>query len=220
MTWLPVTVDQGSDRDSVLGLFPEQYANLRELHESAWAMNDAELLELCWLRMAQLLDCRRALEAEAAERLAELDDWQASDAFTPVQRAALAYVDQFVLDPNSVTQELNDELADLLSLRGLFELIAAVSTLEVCLRLCTLLDLDPRFPRGEPRVAAEAAAQDEAVPRADGIGLRDYYKSVIDRRFAQARITYGASVVRLSGVDPLTTESVRLRNATFQQCLY
>lgn len=197
MTWV------APDRDAALGLLPEPYANLRELHEAAWAMNDRELLERCWLRMAQALDSRfvDAGEPETASTAAE------------------AWTDQFVLDANSVTPELNQELErELGSLRGLYQFAAGLSTLEVALRACTLLDVDPQLPRGEP--AASDAPDAPPPPPADGIGLRKYYRSVIDRRFAQARITYGESVVRLAGVEPLTTEAVRLRNATFQQCLY
>jgi hypothetical protein len=202
MSWL------APNRDGALGLLPEQRANLEELHASAWAMNDEQLLELCWQRMARALDCRF------------VDGGSASAASTPAGRAALAWTDQFVLDASSVTPELNEALLhELGSLRALYQFASGVSTAEVTLRACVLLDVDPRLPRGEPEAAPEPDDA-PAPPPDDGLALRAYYKSAISRRFAQARVAYGKSVVRLAGVDALTTEAVRLRNATFQQCLY
>src|SRR5207244_6242880 len=94
VTWLRVAVSESPDHEAVFGLLPEQWDNLRELYASAWAMTDRELLELCWLRMAQTLGYRRLLGVDD-DRLQELDEWWRSDGFTETERAALNYVDYF-----------------------------------------------------------------------------------------------------------------------------
>jgi hypothetical protein len=221
VTWLPVKVAESPDYEAVFGLLPEQWANLREVYSCAWAMTDRELLELCRMRMAQTFDCPRPLGA-GDDRLRELDEWSTSDGFSETERAALNYVDHYILDCNAVTAEMNDELERSLgSPRALYQFVTALNTVEMIVRACVLLDLDGLLPQGErSRVADPGPDDGEAPPPTDGVGLRRHYRALIDTRFWQARAIYGASVVRLADVDALTTECVRLRNATFQQCRY
>ena len=53
MTWLPVPIDEGSERDSVLGLEPEPYEAIQRVLAAAWRVTDPQVLELCRIRLAQ-----------------------------------------------------------------------------------------------------------------------------------------------------------------------
>jgi hypothetical protein len=89
MTWLPLAETGLPERDAALGLKEEPYAALREVLTHAWRITDADLLELCRLRLAQLVDA----EAETADAdphlFRQLERWESSPEFTPEQRAAL-----------------------------------------------------------------------------------------------------------------------------------
>jgi hypothetical protein len=224
VTWLPSKKGNSPD-EAAFGLLPDQWAYLRELHAAAWGMTDHALLQLCRLRMAQSLGRRRwpGISDSTAQ---ELETWWTSARFTETERAALSYVDHFLLDCNAITPELNGTLQRCLgSLRALYQLVAAVNTVEGLLRACIVLDVDPQVSPGararvEHRPPAGPAGDDAEPPPTDELGLREVYRSVVDDRFWRARAVYGASVVRLAGIDPLATECLRLRNATYQQCHY
>jgi hypothetical protein len=198
MTWLPV--------ENAFGLLPEQWENLQEVHEAAWAMNDRDLLELARVRMARTLG-------------ADVDGYD--EPRTDTERAALDYIDHIVLDCNSVTPEHNIELERCLgSRKALYQFVAAANMVEAILRVCILLDLEPLGPPAVQDMVEADEPEDTGPPPAAGVELRKYYSAVIDKRYFHARAAYGESVVRLDGVDALTTEAVRLRNATFQHCRY
>jgi alkylhydroperoxidase family enzyme len=143
VTWLPVATDGSSERDAVLGLRPETYARHRELLETAAGAVDGELLELCRLRLAQILHCREELARHTAERAAEVESWEGSDAFTGTERAALAFVEQFVLDPVLVDRERVAGLEAAFGTSGAIDFTMAIAAHESSFRLSTLLDLAP-----------------------------------------------------------------------------
>ena len=143
MTWLPVTVDAPSERDAVLGLHPQAYARHRAFLDAAAAASDPDLLGPCRARMAQLLGCREELALHSAGELAELDSWERSAAYGGAQRAALAFVEQFVFDPSLVGRELVGDLERELGTSGVINFTTAIAAYEASLRLSTLLDLEP-----------------------------------------------------------------------------
>ena len=62
---------------------------------------------------------------------------------TDAQRAALAFVEQFILDPSRVGRELVADLEAELGTSGVIDFATAVAAYEASLRLATLLDLAP-----------------------------------------------------------------------------
>src|SRR5690625_4358329 len=110
MTWLPITVEGPNERDAVLGLHPQVYAQHRAFLEVCAAAVDADLLTLCRARMAQMLRCREELAAHSADLLADLKSWDRCSSFTAPQRSALEFVEQFIIDPSLVTRELVADL--------------------------------------------------------------------------------------------------------------
>jgi alkylhydroperoxidase family enzyme len=116
-TWFP---DAGVDAGASAGVL-EQVANLRPayaeaLHEveaAVWSQDqiEPELLELCRLRIAQMLGADEqltrppvAVVLEAAV-LAELRQWPTSDAFTERQRVGLGFAEQLVIDAQGVSDD-------------------------------------------------------------------------------------------------------------------
>ncbi len=159
MTWLPVTVDGPSERAAVLGLQAEAFACYSELLEAAAAATDAELLEVCSARMAQMLGCREELARHSPERLAALESWERSPAITDRQRAALRFTEQFVFDPSLIDRELIDDLERELGAQSRPDIVAdgtvnfgteamvnfatAIAARESSMRLAALLDFAP-----------------------------------------------------------------------------
>jgi len=116
MTWLPATAAGATSFDRVFGLRPDLYADYRAFESLFWSSRpvDPVLIEICRLRIAQLLRCdpeqrRRSAPATAAglteQKISALDDWYHSMVFSEVERACLAFAEKFVLDPRGVTDE-------------------------------------------------------------------------------------------------------------------
>lgn len=61
------------------------------------------------------------------EKLAALQDYEASQAFGPLEKAALRYADGMTSTPVDVPQELFDRLAALLSEQQLVELTSSIA---------------------------------------------------------------------------------------------
>jgi alkylhydroperoxidase family enzyme len=143
MTWLPITRDAQTDRDAVLGLHPEAYARHRAFLRACAAVIEPDLLDLCKARMAQLLGCREELALHSPERLATLKSWERSRSLTAGQRTALAFVEQFLLDPSLVSRELVADLEGELGTQGVIDFAAVIAAYEASFRLSALLDLAP-----------------------------------------------------------------------------
>jgi alkylhydroperoxidase family enzyme len=143
MTWLPVEESAQSERDAVLGMHQEAYACHREYLEAATSASDPELLELCRALIASELGCREELARHSPERLAELQTWDRSTSFTPRERAALEFVDQFLVDPALISREVVGQLEADLGTTGVINFSNAIAAHEGSIRLATLLDLEP-----------------------------------------------------------------------------
>ena len=143
MTWLPINGDANNERDAVLGLHPEVYKHHRAFLEACGDAIDTELLELCKARMAQTLGCREELARHTPERLAQVESFSQSDTLTSLQRNALEFVDQFLLDPAMISPELAASLESHIGATGVIDFTTVISAFEASLRLSTLLDLEP-----------------------------------------------------------------------------
>ncbi len=90
---------------SVLGSrHPDVLAALPEMHDAAWRVTYADVLDLCRVRVAMLLGFEAGLAAPDldADRLADLAAWPTSPRFTSRERACLAFAEQFVIDVASM----------------------------------------------------------------------------------------------------------------------
>jgi AhpD family alkylhydroperoxidase len=116
MTWLAKQAP-GDGLDAVYGMLPRAYARHRELVAHLWrpGLVDPVVLELCRLRIAQLLRCAPELTARTPaalaaglteDRIARLAEWPIAPDYSAVERAALAFTEMYVIDPGAVTDEL------------------------------------------------------------------------------------------------------------------
>jgi alkylhydroperoxidase family enzyme len=121
MTWLSEQADGDDPLGRVFGLSPVVYEQYRELVDHVWqpGLISPVLLELCRLRMAQLIGCdfelaHRTPQAAAAglsdEKVAALRQWPTSPLFDAGERACLSFAESYVIDAHSVTDEQCAEL--------------------------------------------------------------------------------------------------------------
>jgi alkylhydroperoxidase family enzyme len=115
-TWFPQLAEGESVLDRVANLRPEYGAALRAVETELWAQDaiDPLSLELCRLRIAQLLRCDAAFaERTPAAVAAGLDEamvgmlprWSTDGLFDARQRACLGYAEQLLIDAQGVTDE-------------------------------------------------------------------------------------------------------------------
>jgi alkylhydroperoxidase family enzyme len=124
MTWLAKTADGETALDEVYGLIPDAYVRYQALAAHIWkpGLIDPVVLEVCRLRVAQIIRSDRDLAARTPEAIAagldeakigELSQWPTSASYSPKERAALGFAEMYVIDPGSVTDgqcaEVNEQ---------------------------------------------------------------------------------------------------------------
>lgn len=139
--------------EDAFGLRPELYADWQAFNDLFWTERLVEptLLELCRIRVAQILGCaaeerRRTPQAVAAgfdeALVAELADWPRSQRFSAVQRACLRLTDGFVLDPHGVTDADAAAVAARLPPPEMMALIEALAVFDGFTRFRLILGLE------------------------------------------------------------------------------
>jgi alkylhydroperoxidase family enzyme len=112
---------------------------------------DPVVLELCRLRVAQLLGDepelrRRTPEAVAAgldeAAVAELSSWPTSPRFAPAPRVALGLAEQFVVDPHGVSDDQMAEVRAHVGDAGVVALTTALGLFDGFARMRTTLRED------------------------------------------------------------------------------
>jgi hypothetical protein len=135
-TWLPdvAHTDGESEFDAVFGLRPDLFAAYRDFESMFWthALLDAEILDACRARCAQLL---RAAGAPVEP--------VAADDPTSALAACLTLAEQFVIDPHSVTAEMRDAVVRHVGDAGLVALVEALAVFDGFTRVRTVLGIAP-----------------------------------------------------------------------------
>ena len=128
-------------------LAPEAYAKLLSLGHYINTATTLEpvLLGLVYLRASTLNGCGFCKGMHAAElrhhhepetRIAAIADWQASDAFTPRERAALAWTDRLTrLDGHEVPEEAYAAVSEFFHDKDLADLTFAIANINAWNRL-------------------------------------------------------------------------------------
>ncbi|MCJ7438839.1 MAG: carboxymuconolactone decarboxylase family protein [Acidimicrobiia bacterium] len=170
-TWLPDQAEGlGPDAtgfDRVFGLRPDLSAPFREFYAVFWRdrLVDPVVLELCRLRVAQLLGCASEMEVRyegalrggmTEEMVAELAQWPTSEHFIDAQRAALAFAEQFVIDPRGIKGAVRDALREHFTLPEVVAITEALALFDGFMRFRLMLGVEGPT---EPAEAAEAAAR-------------------------------------------------------------
>jgi AhpD family alkylhydroperoxidase len=154
-SWLPVEADGVTTLDRVFGLVPEAYDAYRRLDGALWDPDlvDPALLELCRLRIAQLVGCDAELvvrhdEARAAgiteAKIGELRQWPTSSHYADGDRAVLNFAEKFVIDASSVDDEDCAGLREHLSDPEIAALTTAVALFDAMARFQVALGVGSR----------------------------------------------------------------------------
>jgi len=109
--------------DRVFGLRPDLQQPYDDFAGLFWhrPLLDPVVLELCRLRVAQLLGCDAETAVRYApavasglrdEQVSRLAEWPSADCFTDAQRGVLAFAEQFVIDPHGVDDVMRATLAE------------------------------------------------------------------------------------------------------------
>jgi alkylhydroperoxidase family enzyme len=225
-----MTSSFGSSFDAVLALRPDLGAPYREFVGLFWARRlvDPVTLELCRLRVAQLLGGREdlalrtrpALDAGLTdEHVARLPEWRTAACFTDAQRAALGYAEQFVLDPHGVDDAMRTGLGGHLSPPEVVALTEALALFDGFTRLGVLF-ADEAAADAEVRVVdpARPASPLELPPDADPTITTSPLGEQPETLAAFLRL-YGTLWSHGTVPQPLK-EIARLRNARITDCGY
>lgn len=118
---------------------------LHAAHVAAWDVVDPVVLELCRLRIAQLLGCDAEIAVRTPAAIAagldeatvqQLASWPTSAAFGIRQRACLALCEQSLIDVSQVTSSQTDAVGAELGVQGLADFVSALLVIEQRQRLC------------------------------------------------------------------------------------
>ena len=153
MSWLPLPATElGRDPfERVFALRPNLFETWRDFSSLFWTRRlvDPSVLELCRLRVAQLLGARypqsvRTPEAQAAglpeARIAALASWRTSS-FTHTERACLRFAEQFVLDAKGITDADAAAVVGALGDAGTVAFVEALAIFDGFARFCCSLDI-------------------------------------------------------------------------------
>ena len=138
----------GSDAvsfDDVVGARPEYAAALRDTEDAIWnqTLVSPTILELCRLRISQILGCGAALEYRTPRALADgfdealvdsLTSWPTSDCFDRRLRACLGYAEQLLIDAQEVSDDLCRAVIDEVGEGGFLVLTYACGLFETTQR--------------------------------------------------------------------------------------
>jgi len=116
-TWFPTSgagvATSASVLERVASLRPAYAAALRDVEAAVWGQDqlEPELLELCRLRIAQMLQADEQVTEPPGRVvldpvvLAQLRQWPTSDVFTERQRVCLGFAEQLLVDAQGVGDE-------------------------------------------------------------------------------------------------------------------
>lgn len=117
---------------------------VEQMLKAAWTGAEPALLMPCWLRMATLLDdqiafqaglgAARALGLDEA-KVAVLSEWPTHPLYSDAERVSIQLAEQVVFDVGAVEEANIDRLKDLLGDATTFNIVAALSMFDQCLRL-------------------------------------------------------------------------------------
>ena len=142
-----------ADLDSALGLRPDLAVPFRAFYAVFWRdrLVDPVVLELCRLRVAQLLGCaselevryRQAMDGGLTEEMVEvLAQWPTAACFDDPKRAALAFAEQFVLDPKGIRGAIRDDLRRYFTLPEVVAITEALALFDGFDRVRLVLGVD------------------------------------------------------------------------------
>lgn len=133
---MPTHVSTSDVLDSVLSSRPDVQRHLADAHEAAYRAVDPRLLDLCRLRVSQLLGCPEDAGSVIDEAtVAALPQWPSHPAFDASERVCLAFAEQFVIDVASMPDDTALALVDVLGPEAFVTFVNALLVVEQRQRL-------------------------------------------------------------------------------------
>lgn len=125
-----------------LAATPDVLAHLTAAHEAAVDAVDPRLYELCRLRVAALLGTpdHDTSDVVSPATVAALASWPTSDLFTDIDRACLAFAEQFVIDVASLSDAQAAAVSDRLGPQGFADFVHGLLVIEQRQRLQLVWD--------------------------------------------------------------------------------
>jgi alkylhydroperoxidase family enzyme len=238
-SWIPDRAVGPTEFARVFGLRESLFAHFGDFYARLWepTVMDPVIVELCRLRVAQLVGCadeltvrsRPALDLGLTEDdVAELRSWPTAKRFDDTTRACLGFAEQFVMDPSGISD------ADRTSLRGavgfprLVGLSQAVATFDGFDRFRLVLGIDAgAIVSGTDGGIVTVVSVGRPEPSVPPVVTGDADPHDAARGFSAAQPDLFASFERLyavlwSGgvVDHPSKEVARLRNARVTGCKF
>jgi hypothetical protein len=193
---------------------------LRDMLSVAKQISDPWLLECCYLRQAQLMGARATLAGMDPALQSQLEDWRASAVFSSRERAALSYAEQYHLDHHVISDEQKDQLSRYLAPREFVNFVWALHAHEAYARVLALLDIAPDpEPTAKPRHRRPEADGDEITSGTDSTAEGQMW-NLLDPAFGKVYRALAQAIVRRKLIDEVTSEAIRLHNASHQGCQY
>jgi len=128
--------------DLISSLQPDTTANLKQMNQSAREATDPALLELCRCLIVAMLEEKSphpptdpVVPGIATEKIEALNNWGTADVFSPLERAALAFTEQFVISVSTMSEEQIESLRSHLGDEKTYAFVAAVYVIEMTERL-------------------------------------------------------------------------------------
>jgi alkylhydroperoxidase family enzyme len=195
---------------------------------------DPVIVELCRLRVAQLVGCDAELgvrsrpavdEGLSEETVAALRSWPTAALFDDTTRACLGFAEQFVIDPSGIGADDRTRLRAAVGFPRLVGLAQAVAAFDGFARFRVVLGIGPDADgSSEDVTVVDVGEPDDA----DGDGAdADVDPGDPARGFSAAQPSLFASFERLYGVlwsggvvDHPSKEVARLRNARVTGCKF
>jgi alkylhydroperoxidase family enzyme len=236
-SWIPTGVGADTEFGRVFGLRENLFHHYRDFYARLWDPHvmDPVVVELCRLRIGQLLGCGAELSARSRpavdgglteDDVAELRSWPTAPRFDEITRACLGFAEQFVMDPSGIDAGQRATLraeVGWAKLVGLTQAVAAFDGFDR-FRLVLGIDTDPG-PAGGAVTVVDTGVPHPSAPAVAGPGDAD--PDDPSRGFAAAQPGLFASFERLyavlwSGgvVDHPSKEVARLRNARVTGCRF
>jgi alkylhydroperoxidase family enzyme len=152
MTWLPESAPGATPIERAFGLRPDLFSTCRDFAALFWQRQLVEptLLELCRVRVGQMVGAelpalcdamRDARAAVPAAKLAAVDAWSSSTAYSDTERACLRFAEQFVLDPKGIRDDDAAAVVAALGDPGTVAFVEALAILDGFSRFVRFLDL-------------------------------------------------------------------------------
>jgi len=124
-----------------LAEFPDVLAELGLAHDAAWSTVNPEILELCRLRIAQLLGATSELAHRTPEAALHNDkynsvaQWPTSSLFSEAEQACLSFTEEFVIDVANLGHATAVNVGELIGQQEFADFVSALLVIEQRIRI-------------------------------------------------------------------------------------